>query len=140
MMGERTHRKHAEGVMKKTTQKIKRRYLTLIEMLIVIALIGIVASALAVNLGGGLRKGQEFKTQQGKKKIKNMLYYEITQNMLDPKEAVDQWQEIVENSSLRDRDVAIEEMIQDGWGEEYEVVYDEEHDDIVIYSSRDEKN
>lgn len=121
-------------------KKLRKKYLTLVEMLIVIALIGIIASALAVNLSGGLRKGQEFKTQQGKKKIKNMLYYEISQKMLSTKEAVDQWQEIIEHSSLRDKDTKIEELIQDGWGEEYEVVYDEENDEIIIYSSRDEKN
>lgn len=120
-------------------KKLRKRSLTLVEMLIVIALIGIIASALAVNLGGGLRKGQEFKTQQGKKKIKNMLYYEISQQMLSPKEAADQWQEIIENSSLRDKDSALEDLIQDGWGEEYEVVYDEDKDEIVVYSSRDDK-
>lgn len=133
-----THIRSKQAKPSRGGVKKKRRALTLVEMLIVITLIGIIASALAVNLGGGLRKGQEFKTQQGKKKIQNILYYEMTQNMRDPQEVVNDWEQIVADSPLRDRDVPVEELIKDGYGQPYEVFYDEERGDIRVRSSRDE--
>lgn len=123
----------------KERKKQRRRYLTLVEILIVIALIGIIGGALAYNLGAGLKKGQEFKTEQGKKKLKNILYYEIYQNMRDPNEVVEDWQVYVENSPLRDREGKLEDITLDAYGQEYEVIYDADRGEILIYSSHDER-
>lgn len=119
--------------------KKKRRCVTMVEMLIVIALIGIIGGALAYNLGGGLRKGQEFRTEQGKKRLKNILYYEIYERMRDPAVVAESWIEYVEGSSLRDRSMPLEDIITDAYGQEYEVAFDEESGEIIVYSSRDRR-
>lgn len=119
--------------------KIKkiRRALTLIEMLIVIALIGIIGSALAYNMGAGLNKGKEFRSEQNRRKVRNVLDYEIFNNGHDPHEVVQNWKEYVSHSSLIDRDQKLEDLFKDGYGGEYHVSYDEQNDQIVVRSSRD---
>lgn len=116
-------------------RRITKRALTLIEMLIVIALIGIIGSALAYNLGAGLNKGKEFKTEQNRKKIRHILEYEIVERNLSPEEAVHQWKQVVGESSLLDRDQKPEELFKDGSGREFEVSYDDARQEIVVKSS-----
>lgn len=118
----------------KARRQVKRA-LTLIEMLIVIALIGIIGSALAYNLGAGLNKGKEFKTEQHRKKIRHILEYEIADKGLSTEEAVSRWKEVVEKSSLMDRDQKAEDLFKDGNGGAFEVSYDEERHEVVVKSS-----
>lgn len=120
----------------KITRRV-RSALTLIEMLIVIALIGIIGSALAYNMSAGLNKGKEFKNEQNKRKIRNILEYEVTHNNLDPGETAARWADIVKNSSLRDRDVPLDQITQDAYGKPYHVIYDDETDQFIVRSSRD---
>lgn len=70
----------------------KRQALTLIEMMLVILLIGVVSSALTVNIKGALTKSRRFKTEEMKKKIDTVLNLallegysveEVEQNWID---------------------------------------------------------
>lgn len=115
-----------------------RKTLTLIEMLIVIALIGIIGSALAYNMSSGLSKGKEFRNEQNKRKIRNMLDYEIFTNGQNPSEVAKDWLSYIQRSTLRDRDQTVEQLTQDGYGSVYHVTYDEHLDQIVVLSSKDQ--
>lgn len=117
-------------------RRIAKRALTLIEMLIVIALIGIIGSALAYNLGAGLNKGKEFKTEQHRKKIRHILEYEMVDKNLSPSEAINNWQEVVKDSSLLERDQKPEDLFKDGNGVPFEVTYDQERQEIIVKSSK----
>jgi prepilin-type N-terminal cleavage/methylation domain-containing protein len=117
-------------------RRIAKRALTLIEMLIVIALIGIIGSALAYNLGAGLNKGKEFKSEQHRKKIRHILEYEMADKNLSPEEATQNWQAIVRESSLLDRDQRPEDLFKDGNGAPFEVSYDQERQEIIVKSSK----
>jgi prepilin-type N-terminal cleavage/methylation domain-containing protein len=117
-------------------RKVKKS-LTLIELLIVIALIGIIGSALAYNLGAGLNKGREFRNEQTKLKIKNILDYEIFNNNRDPHEASSHWKEWVAESSLVNRDQKIEELYKDGYGGEFIISYDDKTEQLIVLSSKD---
>lgn len=108
-------------------------------MLIVIALIGIIGSALAYNLGAGLNKGKEFKTEQHRKKIRHILEYEMAEKNISGEDAVGQWQDIIKNSSLVDRDQQAQDLFKDGNGAIFEVSYDEEHHEIVVKSTAKSK-
>lgn len=121
----------------KIRRKTLKNPLTMIEMLIVITLIGIIGSVLALNLSSGLKKGKEFKTTQGKAKLKNILNYEVISGNSDPQDVVDNWVEVVTDSDLREKDQSIDEIINDGYGKRYTVIYDEENDEIKILSSKD---
>jgi len=51
----------------------RKRPITLIEVMIVIVLIGIIASVVGYNMRGGLDKGREFQTERGREKLENVL-------------------------------------------------------------------
>lgn len=114
-----------------------RRTLTLIELLIVITLIGIIGSALAYNLGAGLNKGKEFRTEQTKRKIKNILDYEVFNNNRLPQDAPDQWKDWLRESELVDKNQKLEDLFKDGYGGEFKVDYDEAIGQITVTSSKD---
>ncbi len=55
---------------------MKKQAITLIEIMIVILLIGLIGGTLAYNMRGSLDKGKEFKTEQNKSKLYDVLMLE----------------------------------------------------------------
>ena len=55
----------------------KKRYITLLEIMIVILLIGIITSVVGYNVKGSLDKGKVFKTEQAQNQIKELLLLEV---------------------------------------------------------------
>ena len=54
----------------------KRFYLTLIELMVVIVLIGMISSVIAYNVQGSITKGKEMKTQQAAERLKEVIALE----------------------------------------------------------------
>ena len=52
---------------------MKKRSVTLLEMMIVITLIGLIASVIGYNMKGSLDRGKAFKTEESQKQIKDIL-------------------------------------------------------------------
>lgn len=100
-------------------QKIKKRaYLTLVEILIVLTLIGIISTALASNFSGLLGRGKTFATESKMEKIRTAvaLYEGQSGKMVNR----DSWSRIVRESGLLPEG---ESPLQDSWGDSFTVEF-----------------
>jgi type II secretory pathway pseudopilin PulG len=113
----------------------KKRYITLMEIMIVILLIGIITSVIGYNVKGSLNKAKIFKTKQAQSQIKDLLLLEVANGasiddvIKDPKKYLD-------NSGLP-RDV--DSLMKDGWGEKFQINTDRKKSDIIVSSKNLEK-
>lgn len=113
--------------------KIKKREITLIEIMIVMFLIALITGVIAYNYRGTLEEGKAFKTKAAIEKIETILSLEIANNP-DKKENIStEWKEMIKKSPLVHDSGA---LLKDGWGEEYQVSVDPNTDNIVVTSKR----
>lgn len=115
---------------KKKLMKIKKRFVTLIEMMIVMFLIALITGVVAYNYRGTLEQGKAFKTKTGMERLQNVLSLALAE---DPSLDVNAWQDIVRKSPLVQDANA---LIKDGWGVPYEVATDNVSNEIVIFSQK----
>jgi general secretion pathway protein G len=109
--------------------KKKRRYITLVEMMIVMFLIAMITGVIAYNYTGSLEEGKAFKTRAGMQKIETILALEAANGDLE--NVSSHWRAILENSPLVQNAA---DLAKDGWGEPYQV--DVEEGKIVIKSKK----
>ena len=96
--------------------KIKKRAITLIEIMIVMFLIAMITGVVAYNYRGSLDEGKLFKTKAGKEKLETILtLYQAEHPEVDIEA---HWQDIVRQSLLVKNSDA---LIKDGWGQDYDV-------------------
>ncbi|RDB31172.1 putative OMP leader (16) peptide [Candidatus Similichlamydia laticola] len=96
----------------------KRRFLTLVEMMVVMSLIAIIGAAVAYNIRGSLEKGRYFRSVEGAKQIENLLYMHMAETGESLAATISRWKKIVSRSPLvRSPDQAT----KDGWGNDYKV-------------------
>lgn len=108
----------------------KRRYITLIEMMIVMFLIALIIGVLAYNYGGSLEEGKAFKTKMAIEKVSTILNLAAAQNP-ELLNNISNWQEVLRASPLIKN---ANDFIRDGWGNELRV---EVHDHVIyVYSTR----
>lgn len=93
-----------------------RRFVTLIEMMIVMFLIALITGVVAYNYRASLDQGKAFKTEQAIERIQTILLLELAEN--PNADIVGNWQEIVRQSPLAGRS---DSLMTDGWGQEYQV-------------------
>lgn len=108
---------------------LKKRCITLIEMIIVITLIGIIMGALAWRYTGALDKGKAFKTETGMARLETILNLAVAEDPSVINDIESRWKSIVEKSPLVDDP---NKLIYDGWGDEYDVSV--EDGEIIIRS------
>lgn len=105
--------------------KKKKRAITLIEILVVIALIAIIGAVVGYNVRGGLKKGQQFKTEVGKQKLEDLLNLEFmrgnTKFVMDSTLNRTQIEEILISSGLVNEKEA-KALVTDGEEKSYECV------------------
>ena len=102
---------------------MKKRYITLVEMMIVMFLIAMITGVIAYNYTGSLDEGKAFKTKTGIEKIQTILDLHLATHPDDQQHISQKWTEIVESSPLvknKGKDI-----IKDGWGGEYVVSVDD---------------
>ncbi len=100
----------------------RRRYITLIEMMIVMMIIAMISGVIAYNYQGSLNEGKAFKTRESIEKIKTILSLEKEERMdFD----LARWHEYIRQSPLVNNPEA---LIRDGWGNNFEVYYLESGD------------
>lgn len=100
---------------------IQRRFVTLIEMMIVMFLIAMIAGALAYNFQGSLDEGKAFKTKSGIEKLETVLNLEISKHPGHANEVLSNWRAAVSASPIvKDP----QSLIKDGWGDDYDVSLD----------------
>lgn len=103
-------------------KKMRARYITLIEIMIVMFLIALITGILAYNYRGSLEEGKVFKTKAGIEKLRTLLELSVAQ---DPalEEDIDQnWKEVIRRSPLVQN---AKDLEFDGWGKEYKVEVDD---------------
>ena len=109
----------------------KKRHFTLIEIMVVVALIGIIGGVLSYNLKGSLEKGKAFKTVESKRQIKDILHLSSTEQGIDIEETILHWEEVLESSPLVHK---ADKLKRDGWNELFELSYQE--GEIIIQSRK----
>lgn len=96
---------------------LTKRYVTLIEMMIVMFLIALITGVIAYNYKGTLDEGKAFKTKTGIDKLETILNLAAANNP-ELLSNISQWKEAVKTSPMVQNATA---LINDGWGEEYKV-------------------
>lgn len=110
----------------------KRRFITLVEMMIVMFLIAMITGVIAYNYTGSLEEGKAFKTTAGIEKIHTVLDLHLASHPEDRDHIDSKWREIVENSQLVKNS---KDLMKDGWGNDYQVSKDN-NGDIEIKSEK----
>lgn len=109
-------------------KKLNKRFVTLIEMMIVMFLIALITGVIAYNYRGSLDEGKAFKTKAGIEKLETILNLEASRNP-DLYENLDRWQEFIKASPLVSN---VQSLTTDGWGAPYRV--EVENGKIVVRS------
>lgn len=104
-------------------KQFKRRYITLIEIMIVMFLIALITGVLAYNYRGSLDEGKAFKTKAAIEKLETILNLAVSEHPEEANSITSDWQNVVRNSPL----VAnVNALLVDGWGSPYQVSVDEQ--------------
>lgn len=112
---------------------IQRRFVTLIEMMIVMFLIAMIAGALAYNFQGSLDEGKAFKTKSGIEKLETILNLEISKHPGAENQVISNWKAAVNASPIvKDPDA----LIKDGWGADYDVSLNPDTGGVQVTSKK----
>ncbi|MEI8124228.1 MAG: hypothetical protein WCG42_00555 [Parachlamydiaceae bacterium] len=101
---------------------IQRRFITLIEIMIVMFLIALITGVIAYNYRGSLDEGKAFKTKTGIEKVETILNIEAAKNPELTNQIQSKWRELIITSPLVHDPKS---LLKDGWGEEYQVSVNE---------------
>ena len=112
--------------------KKSRRLITLIEIVIVMFLIAMITGVIAYNYTGTLEKGKAFKTEMGIERLTTILNLAAAEDRGLTDNIESKWESIVRQSPLVNKP---NELINDGWGEKYEVTLDQDGN-IQVHSRR----
>jgi Tfp pilus assembly protein PilE len=111
--------------------KLKRRFLTLMEIMVVILLIMMITGVIAYNYGGSLEEGKAFKTKAAIEKVETILNLAIAQNPSLAQDIDSEWVQVISQSRLVQNPDA---LIYDGWGQKLSV--ENEDGKVVVYSKK----
>lgn len=121
---------------------IKKRAITLLEIMIVILLIGLIGGVVSYNLKGTLDKGKAFRSEQGMKKLEDILNLELqigNTNINDLRGKTDvngeKIIECVQKSGLISPK-EVKKFIRDGWGNPYLIKRARGTNEVVVSSPK----
>lgn len=112
-------------------KKMKKKPITLLEIMIVIFLIGLIGSVIGYNMKGSLDEGRAFKSEQGIARIKEILGLEIA-NGASAQAVVENPKEFLEHSGLV-KDAT--KTLKDGWGNDY-IITAKASGDVSVVSAK----
>ena len=111
--------------------KMKKRALTLLEIIIVIFLISLITGAIGYSMKGTLDKGRAFRTKQAIQQLHDLLLMCVAEG--------DKINEVVKEPERSIRRYGLaknpSQLVEDGWGNKLVVKLDESKTDFVITSS-----
>lgn len=111
-------------------KKLKKRNVTLIEMMIVMFLIALISGVVAINMGGSLDEGKAFKATADIKNIENILSLRIANDQEAWDNLESEWQNYVLQSPIAQNPRS---LLKDPWGTTYEV---SKVDEAIVVTSR----
>ncbi len=109
---------------------IKKRAITLLEMMIVIFIIGIIGSVVGYSMKGSLNEGRAFKSEQGSKQVYDLLMLSIA-NGRSLSQVIKAPETYLSETGLASNP---KKMIKDGWNQKF-VIRKIGDNDMIIYSS-----
>ena len=114
---------------------MKKRAITLIEIMIVIFIIGLIGSVIGYNMKGSLDEGKAFKCEQGSKQVYDFIQLQMAQRRGTLDEVIENPKEALEATGFVARP---DKLLKDGWNKEYVLEKIEDRDgkgpDFVVYS------
>jgi len=113
----------------------KKRYITLLEIMIVILLIGIITSVVGYNVKGSLEKGKIFKSRQAQKQIKDLLLLEVASGTNIDEVVSNPEKYLAESGLPKDP----KDLINDGWGDRFQIKATRDKTDIEVTSKKMQK-
>lgn len=116
--------------------KIKRRNITLIEVMIVMLLIALFTGVVAYNYSGSLDVGKANTTKMAMDKLESTLALILAEHPEYTDKIESEWQNLVRSSPIVKNP---DSLIRDGWGHTFEVTVDSQSDNISIYSRKYEE-
>ena len=96
--------------------KTKKRFITLIEIMIVIFLISLIGGVIGYNMKGSLEKGKAFKTEQAMNQLDDIFQLEAAKGELTYKQIVADPRAVLDKSGLVKNP---EELLKDGWNHSF---------------------
>lgn len=108
-------------------KKIRKRRITLIEVMIVIFLIAIIGGVIGYNMRGSLDEGRAFKSREGSKKIREILLLQYAEG-IEGKKIAENPLHFLKRSNLVDR---AKELLKDGWGDQYKISFKKDDFEII---------
>ena len=121
---------------------VKKRSITLLEIMIVILLIGLIGGVVSYNLKGTLDKGKAFRSEQGMKKLEDILNMELQMGHLaavDLQGRTDTKEEALISALSHSGLISPKEMkkfIRDGWGSPYLIKKVRGNNEVVVLSPK----
>ena len=112
-------------------KKIKKRHITLIEIMIVIMLISLIGGVLGVNLKGSLDRGRAFKTEQAISQLDDILQLESAKGTRTNKQIADDPLTVLNEAGIMKKP---EEILKDGWNIKLKII--PSRDGFTITSKR----
>ena len=109
--------------------KIKKRAITLLEMMIVIFIIGIIGSVVGYSMKGSLNEGRAFKSEQGSKQVYDILMLSLA-NGSSISQVIKSPEAFLNDSGLVSNP---KKLIKDGWNQKF-VIRKIGESDMIIYS------
>lgn len=111
---------------------MKKRALTLLEIMIVIFLITLITGTIGYNMRGALDKGRAFRSEQAKEQLHDLLLMRLAEGG-NP-------DEIANNPEAELRKLGIakdpKNLILDGWKEKFEVHLNKNKTDFTVHSDK----
>ncbi len=110
-----------------SVKKAKKRFLTLIEMMIVMFIIAMITGGLAYRYVGSLDESRAFKTKVAMERLSGILNLKLAD---DPEfiSSLNTWEAVVEGSPLVNN---AKDIKNDGWGNKFNVETDREGNILV---------
>lgn len=108
---------------------IAKRYITLVEMMIVIFIIGVLTAVLGFSYQSSIEKTRVFKTERDIDKLETILNLMIAEDPSELEHVETSWQAMIVNDPLVKDPAA---LYKDGWGHEYRVTV--ENDTVRVHS------
>lgn len=112
-------------------KQVKRQFLTLIEMMIVMFIIALITGGLAYRYVGSLDESRAFKTKVAIDRVSGILNLKAADDPSFIERARSEWQEVIGTSPLVANP---KDLIKDGWGQTFQV--DVIDNDTIVVNSR----
>ncbi len=109
-------------------KKMKKRPITLLEIMIVIFLIGLIGGVVGYNMKGSLDEGRAFKTEQASLRVREILLLEVA-NGAELDQVVGDSFSCLKNSGLCENP---DKLLKDGWNQPFVIKKKGNHDISVV--------